>query len=335
MVGRIGKPARTAVRAADLAALGLCLLLLAACGRQGGRAMPPEPGDTAVASVDDQTVWASDVRHEAVAQGVIGEGEPLDASSELFHRVLDEVVDQKLLAAEAVKRNVEADPATRRRLIAARERILGDILVQKIVEQAVNDNAIRGLYDEQRKLSKQSEQFHARQIVVASQADAEAIKKLLSNKASFEALAMQRSTDAATRFNGGDLGYFTTDVMPDAYAAALKPAKVGDVLGPFKTDAGWVLVKVEDRRIEQPISLEEAKPQIVRFLTYDQVRDLLQKLRAKAKVKLLLAPSGPPSGAQAPSGAQPTQPDLRGPNPRASVRLDPPSPNSAPVKKKP
>jgi len=313
MQGRMRKPVRPVSRIAELAALGLCLLLLAACGRQGGQARPPEPGDIAVATVDDQTVWASDVKREAVAQGVIGEGEPLDAASELFRRVLDEVVDQKLLAAEAARRNVEADPATRRRLTAARERILGDMLVQKIVEQAVNDNAIRGLYEEQRKLSKQSEQFRARQIVVATESEADAVKKLLANKASFEALAMQRSTDATTRFNGGDLGYFTTDVMPDAYAAALKPAKPGDVLGPFKSDAGWVLLKVEDRRMEQPLSLEEAKPQIVRFLTYDQVRDLLQRLRGKAKVKLLLP----------------------APNPQASARLDPPSSNPTPVKKKP
>jgi len=289
-------------------AAGLCLLTLAACGGQGAQTKPPESGDTAVATVDRQTVWASDVKREATAQGVIGEGEPLDASSELFHRVLDEVVDQKLLAAEAEKRHVEADPAVRRKLAAARERILGDMLVQKIVEQAVNDNAIHGLYDEQKKLSKQSEEFHARQIVTASQADADGVKKLLASKASFEALAMERSIDAATRFNGGDLGYFTTDVMPDAYAAALKTAKPGDLLGPFKTDAGWVLLKVEDRRPEQPISLEQAKPQIVRFLTYDQVRDLLQKLRGKAQVKLLIpqvaGASNQPSAA--PSPATPT-----------------------------
>ena len=110
-------------RALRPAVLALCLLALAACGRQDARTKAPEAGDAAVASVDGQTVWASDVRHEAVAQGVIGEGEPLEPSSELFHRVLDEVVDQKLLAAEAVKRNVEADPAVRRRLDAAREQI--------------------------------------------------------------------------------------------------------------------------------------------------------------------------------------------------------------------
>ena len=53
--------------------------------------------------------------------------------------------------------------------------------------------------------------------MVATAAEAEAVKKLLATGASFEALAMERSTDAATRFNGGDLGYFTTDVMPEAY----------------------------------------------------------------------------------------------------------------------
>src|SRR5271168_3086701 len=87
----------------------LCLLALAACSRQGGDNRPPEPGDTAVASVNDQIIWASDVKREAAAQGLIGEGEALDITTDLFHRVLDEVVDQKLLATEALKRRVGTD----------------------------------------------------------------------------------------------------------------------------------------------------------------------------------------------------------------------------------
>jgi peptidyl-prolyl cis-trans isomerase C len=287
MGGRVETPNRRGAGRAMIAAAALALLTLAACARQGPQGKPPEPGDAAVALVNGQTIWASDVRHEAVVQGVIGESEAIDPSSELFRRMLDEVVDQKLLAAEAMRRDVQTDPAVRRRLDAARERILGDMLVQKVVEQAVNEGAIRGLYAEQQKLAKPLEEFHARQIVVASQADAEAIRKLLSSGGSFEALAGRRSIDAATRFNGGDLGYFTPDVMPDPYAGALKTAKAGDIVGPFKADAGWVLLKVEERRAGQPMSLEAARPQIVRFLTYDEVRDLLQKLRAKAKVTLL------------------------------------------------
>ncbi len=288
---------KTVMRASRPMLLVLAVLGLAGCGRSAADRKPPEPGDVAVATVNDQTVWASDVKREAVAQGLIGEGDPLEPNSEQFHRVLDEVVDQKLLAAEAARKNLQDDPMARRRLAAARERILGDVLVERMVAQVVTDSAINNLYQEQIRLSKQSEAFKARQIILATQPEADAVKKLLASGASFEALAMERSIDQATRFNGGDLGSFTADVMPQPYADALKTAKAGDVVGPFKADAGWVLLKVEDRRIEPPISLDQARPQIVRFLTYDEVRDLLEKLRSQSKVKMLIGPARPEPGA--------------------------------------
>ena len=60
-------------------ALAAALAVLAGCGREPSRNSPPEPGDKAVATVDGQTVWASDVKREAATEGLIGEGEPLDA----------------------------------------------------------------------------------------------------------------------------------------------------------------------------------------------------------------------------------------------------------------
>ena len=167
------------------------------------------------------------------------------------------------------------------------------MLVESVVADAVNDNAVRGLYQEQLKLSKRSEEIHARQIVTTTAAEAEALRKLLAAGASFERLAMEKSIDTATRFSGGDLGYFTIDVMPEAYDAALKNAKPGQVVGPFAIEGGFALVKVEDRRMEQPITIEAARPQIVRFLTYDQIRDLLEKLRGRAKVEVLVKTDTP------------------------------------------
>ncbi|MBI1198235.1 MAG: peptidylprolyl isomerase [Phenylobacterium sp.] len=268
---------------------------LAGCDRGGGGDAPPERGDQAVARVDGKTVWVSDVKREAVAQGLIGQGEPLDTSSDTFRQVLDEVVDQKLLAAEAVRRKLDKNPAAERKLAAARERVLGDLVIDATVADAVNENNIRGLYDEQQKLARRSLEYHARQIVVATPAEAEAVKKLLQSGASFEALAMERSRDAATRFNGGDLGYFTLDIMPEAYEGALKDAKSGQLVGPTAVESGYAIIRVDDVREEQPISLDAARPQIVRFLTYDRIRDLLEKLRARAKVETLIQkpPGGP------------------------------------------
>lgn len=268
-----------------VAALGLAL---SACGRGGDGEGPPERGDRAVAKVDGKTIWMSDVKREAVAQGLIGEGEPLDPSSDLFRQMTDEVIDQKLLAAEAVRRKLDKDPVAERRLAAARDRVLGDMLVERTVADAVTEDNIKGLYEEQQKLARTSLEIRARQIVLATPAEAEQVKKLLAAGASFEALAMERSRDAATRFNGGDLGYFTTDVMPEAYEAALNGARAGQLVGPIPVEGGVALVRVEDVRQEQPITLDAARPQIVRFLTYDRIRDLLERLRAKAKVETLL-----------------------------------------------
>lgn len=314
--------ASRSIRSVSLAGVMLAVALsLAACGRAGEAEHAPERGDRAVAKVDGQTVWSSDVKREAVAQGLIGEGEPLDVASDLFRRVLDEVVDQRLLASEAARRKLDKDPVAQRRLAAARDRVLGDMLVESVVSDAVNENAVRGLYQEQLKLAKRSEEIHARQIVVASAADGEAVRKLLASGASFEALAMERSTDAATRFSGGDLGYFTIDVMPEAYDGALKTAKPGQIVGPFPVEGGFALVKVEDRRVEQPITLEGARPQIVRFLTYDQIRDLLEKLRSRSKVDVMvktdtpsqaIPPADAPKTGVSPAVLAPAAPTLRG-----------------------
>lgn len=265
-------------------------LSVGACDRGGDSANPPERGDKAVARVDGKTVWASDVKREAIAQGLIGEGEPLDTSSEMFRQMMDQVVDQKLLAAEAQRRKLDKDSLAERRLIAAQDRVMGDMLIETTVADAVTEDNIRGLYEEQQKLARRSEEIRARQIVLATAAEVEQVRKLVASGANFEALAMERSRDAATRFNGGDLGYFTTDVMPEAYEAALKGAKAGQLIGPVPAQGGFALLKVEDVRPEQPIALDAARPQIVRFLTYDRIRDLLEKLRAKAKVETLIKP---------------------------------------------
>ncbi len=301
-------------------------MLLTACNREQAAGGPPVPGDIQVAKVAGETIWVSDVKRQAVAQGLIGEGEPLDTSSDQFRRTLDEVIDQKLLAREAIRLKLQNEPVARRRLNAQREKLLGDILVENRVDKAVNENAIRALYDEQRRLSRQSEELHARQIVVLSQADALAIRKLLDTGASFEALAIQRSTDQATRFNGGDLGYFTLDSMPATYSAALKMAKTGEVIGPFQADSGWVIMKVEDRRPEQPIALEEARPQIVRFLTYDEIRNLLNRLRGQTKVEVLISkPPEVPGAPKEPPSANPAA--FKQPLPAEPAAL--PSPDQA------
>ena len=117
--------------------------------------------------------------------------------------------------------------------------------------------------------------------------------------------------------------------MPEAYEGALKDAKTGEVVGPFEVEGGWAVVRIEDRRLEEPITLEAARPQIIRFLTYDQVRDLLEKLRGRAKVETLIGagedvPGAPVEPADAaPEAAKTPAPDAKAPTPQASAPKTP------------
>lgn len=298
-------------------------LAVAACGRGPGSDRPPEPGDRAVAKVMDETIWASDVRREAVAQGLVGEGEPLDVTSDLFRRVLDEVIDQKLLGREAERRGLDNSALAQRRLEATRERILGDMLVETVVNNTITDKSVEALYQEQLRLARTSEEIRTRLILSRTKPEADAVVGILAQGAAFEAVAMERSIDEATRFSGGDLGYSTLDVMPQAYANALRDRPAGSTVGPFQTEGGWAVLRVEDRRRETPPTLEQARPQIVRYLTYEGVRQLLEELRGKAKVEVLLTGEGRPT--QEPASA-PRAPAAAAPAPAA-----PAAPVSAPV----
>lgn len=224
------------LKAANIAALfALCALAAAACSHKKAPAIAPQPGDRAVANVNGQLVWASDVKREAVAQGMIGQGEPLDPTSEAFRQILDEVVDQKLLAAEAQRRGLDRDPAVQRRLAAAKDKVLGDILLETSVGRVVNEDAVKGLYAEMLKNAGATEQLRLRHIVVPTQAEADQVKALLAGGVAFEAAAAEHSRDETTRFQGGALPPLTEDLLPPGYAAALKEAKTGVLVGPFKS----------------------------------------------------------------------------------------------------
>jgi peptidyl-prolyl cis-trans isomerase C len=278
-------------------------LSLAACNKEtASNEAPPEPGDTAVAKIDGETIWTSDVRAEAIAQGQIGPGEPLDPTSDMFSRTLEEVIDQRLLAKAATAKGLEKSTTAQRRLRAAHDRILGDMLVENTIDRDIDEKAVKDHYDEQVKLSKQSEEIRARIILLKTKADADAALKQIQGGALFEAMAMEKSIDQSTRFNGGDMGYFTTDIMPQVYKPVLMTAKAGDTVGPVQTDTGWAILRVEDRRPEQLPTIEEERPIIMRYLIYNQVAGMLNSLRKKAKVEMLVKP-GTGSSGQEPDSA--------------------------------
>lgn len=287
-----------------------CILLLTVTGTACG----PEPRRTAddfesgqpvlsldeldpvVARVEGTMIRRSDVEREAQAQhGEDTVPAPAMGSPE-FDRVLEELIDQRLLALEARRRGLHQSEEARRRLALAEERILGNVLVETAIADAVTEETIRRIYDEQIRLIPLGEEVRARHILVQTEEEAIAIKALIDQGRDFAELAVAMSEDQATRLEGGDLGYFSREGILPAFGAVAFATPRGEVSQPFRTEFGWHVLTVVDRRRQPPPSLEALRPNIARFYTFDQLEALIEGLREAAEIERpdltpLLAPT--------------------------------------------
>ncbi|MEA1943080.1 MAG: peptidylprolyl isomerase [Pseudomonadota bacterium] len=259
----------------------------------------PDEADPVVARVDGTVIRRSDVEREAQSQSGDAEAAPAPGEAE-FERVLDELIDQRLLALEARRRGLHQSEEARRRMALAEERILGNVLVETALADAVTEETIQRIYREQVRLIPLGEEVRARHILVDTRAEAEAIVAQLEAGRDFAELAVAMSQDQATRLEGGDLGYFTRQGVLPAFGSVAFSTPEGEVSEPFRSEFGWHLLKVVDRRRQPPPSLEALRPNIVRFYTFDQLEGLIDGLREEAEIErpqILIRPDPEPAEA--------------------------------------
>lgn len=238
------------------------------------------------ARVGGLVITVEDVRREARARELSEDADALQPGDPAFREALEALIDQRLLALEAVRRRLHETPDARRRLAEAEERILGNVLMETAVADAVSDEAVRRVYEEQSRLVPPQDEVRARHILVASRDEARELLRQLEDGADFAVLARQVSLDPATRLEGGDIGYFTAAGILPEFARVAFATPRGAVSEPFQTEAGWHVLTVVDRRAQPRPSLDEMRPSIVRFLTMQRIDSLLDTIRDRHPVTI-------------------------------------------------
>jgi peptidyl-prolyl cis-trans isomerase C len=273
-----------------LAAL-MAAVTLQACGGSEAPARPEVRIDPATAAVvNGEPIYIIDVELEALAQGLIERGENFEPTHPEFARVLDQLIDQTLMAQEAEARGLDQDEQARHRLEIARERILGNLLLESLVASEVTQGAIRDMYEEQVALQQLGDEVRLAQIVTETEAEANEVKAKLDAGEAFATLAFQYSTDLRTRAEGGELGWVAVDRLDPELVGEVGNTPVGNVSDPFETESGWVILKLNDRRQEAPKTFEEMRPDIVKFMTLTQISKILRDLRAEGQIEVMDLP---------------------------------------------
>jgi len=240
------------------------------------------PVDPVVARVDGQEIRASDLADASQSLPEEMRGMPPNV---LYPMLIDQLVDRKAIVLLARKRGLEKDAGVQRSLARAADQTLQTALLQKDVGPLLTDDALHARYDHDFAGKPGEPEVHARHILLTNEADAKAVIAELKAGGDFAAIAKKRSTDPGAA-DGGDLGFFKqADMVPEfaTVAFALKPGEISQT--PVKSQFGYHVIKVEERRDAPPMPFEQARDQIRQSIIQEGIQGVIKTARAGLKIE--------------------------------------------------
>ena len=263
------------------AALMAALLVAAAPAAAQTQAVNPA-SDPVVARVDGAPIHLSEVEDAVRALPEQFRAMPPQV---LFPIMIDQLISQRVLVAAARRLDLQNSPEVRARVARAEEEALQQAFLAREIAPLMTEAALRARYERDIASQPREAELRARHILVQTETDARAIVAALQGGADFAALARERSRGPGAA-EGGDLGFFKREEMPEAFAEAAFALAPGQFTAtPVRTQFGWHVIKVEERR-EQPLpSFEQAAEELRRAIIEEAATGLVDRLRAQASVQ--------------------------------------------------
>ena len=245
--------------------------------------------DPVLARVDGVEIRQSDL---VVAEADIGASLPPATGDARRDQLLAYLIDVTLLARAADAKKLGDSPDFAKKLAYARRRALMDALLEETTKTAATETAMKTLYDESVKKLTPEQEVRARHILVETEDKAKEILQKLKAGGDFIALAKENSKDPGAA-DGGDLGYFAKGQMVPEFAEAAFKLDKGQLSDPVKTQFGWHVIKVEDKRNRPLPAYEAVKDQLANFVVQRAQSELVLKLREAAKIERLTQATPP------------------------------------------
>ena len=238
--------------------------------------------DKVVATINGHQVTEADL---ALAESELDQQFAQLPAEQRRAAALSAIIEIRLLSDEAIAKNLDKDAVFQRRMAFLNQRALHAALIDKEIAGTITDEQIRARYDQQIAATPPANEVKARHILVKTKEEADAIIKRLDAGEKFEDIAKEVSTDPGSGANGGDLGYFGPGQMVPEFEKAAFALEVGSYTKePVQSQFGWHIIKVEDKRAQQPPAFEQVKDQFRSLLLREKYFETVKDLRGKATV---------------------------------------------------
>ena len=202
----------------------------------------------------------------------------------LYPMAFEQVINAKIVEKKMDKGALERDAKFVERMEQAKDQIMRGVFIENEVSKRVKESEIKEAYEAFAQGFEAPEEVRARHILVKDEAKAKEIIAAIKDGGSFEALAAENSMDGTAQ-EGGDLGYFTRSDVVKPFgdvAFTIDLGKVHDT--PVKSEFGYHVVKVEDKRTRPTPTLEQIRGQIEAQLRRSEAGEMLEEWREQAEI---------------------------------------------------
>lgn len=200
--------------------------------------------------------------------------------------VVQMLVDMKVMAQVARDEGMAESEVFARRKAYLEDRALRRAYLEDVVAKSITDEEVKAEYDEIFKDFEGQEQLRARHILVETEEDAKAIVEQLNGGADFAETAKEKSTGPSGA-QGGDLGYFAEGDMVAEFYTAANELEVGAISGPVKSQFGWHVIKLEDRKAAEPPAFAQVEQQVRQRVLAKKFEDIVAKNKEEITIEIV------------------------------------------------
>ncbi len=206
-------------------------------------------------------------------------------------RLLNELINQQLFYLDAVEKEIDKEQEFIKELENAKENLLKQYAIKSLLSKVqVEEKEVKDYYDNNKEQFKEKESVKASHILVDGKEKADEILSELKNELSFDEAAKKYSK-CPSKSRGGDLGFFNKGKMVPEFEKAAFSMDKEEISEPIKTQFGYHIIKVIDKKDSKQKTYEEAKDQIYKQLVgMKQNKKYLERtgeLKEKYEVKIV------------------------------------------------
>lgn len=243
-----------------------------------------EAQEKAVAKVNGKTITEADMQ---LAEAEIGNELGSIPPNARRRVILEYIIENALFADAAEAANLGKGAGFDERMQYWRRRALREYYFEAELKKSVTDADAKKFYDQQVGSAKPQEEVHARHILVDSETLAKELSEKISKGEDFVALAKEHSKDPGSKDEGGDLGYFGRGQMVPVFEETAFKLGKGEVSAPVKSQFGWHIVKVEDRRQRGAPPFDSIKERLIASMIHRKAQEVATDLRSKAQLEYI------------------------------------------------